>query len=59
MEDLFKIDEQGTDFKYWQSQPAWKRLAALEFLRRQYHGWTDEREPRFQRVYTIVKRPTF
>lgn len=53
---IVKIDQQGTDFKYWQSQPPWKRLAALEFLRKQYYGWTDETEPRLQRVFTIVKR---
>ncbi len=53
---IVKIDQQGTDFKYWQSQPVWKPLAALEMLRRQHYGWTDEREPRLQRVFTIVKR---
>lgn len=53
---IVKLDQQGTDFQYWQSQPPWKRLAALEMLRRQYHGWTDETEPRLQRVYTIIKR---
>ncbi len=50
------LKDQPTDFTYWQSQPYEARLAALEEIRREYHGWNDEAEPRLQRVYTIVKR---
>jgi hypothetical protein len=35
---IVKLDQQGTDFQYWQSQPAWKRLAALEHIRGAHHG---------------------
>lgn len=52
-----KLSEQGNDFAYWQTQPYEARLAALEEIRREYYGWTDETEPRLQRVYRIVKRP--
>ncbi len=53
-----KVDlrKQPTDFAYWQSQPPAARLAALEEIRRAYHGWSDDTQPRLQRVCTIVKR---
>ncbi len=50
------IDEQPSDFEYWQSQSYEARLAALEEIRLEYHGWTYETQPRLQRVFTIVKR---
>jgi len=51
-----KLGEQQSDFAYWQSQPYAARLAALEQIRQEYHRWKYGTEPRFQRVYTIVKR---
>ena len=51
-----RIDEQPSDFAYWQTQPYAARLAALEDIRRAYIAWKYDTEPRFQRVYTIVKR---
>lgn len=53
----FKLTEQPSDFAYWQTQSYEARLAALEEIRREYYGYTDETEPRLQRVYCIVKRP--
>jgi hypothetical protein len=50
------MSHQPTDFAFWQSQPYAARLQALEDIRREYHGWSDESQPRLQRVYTIVKR---
>ena len=50
------VQEQKSDFEYWQSQPYAERLAALEALRREYHQWRYHAEPRLQRVYRIVKR---
>jgi hypothetical protein len=52
-----KIEDQGSDFEYWQSQPYQVRLAALEEIRQEYHQWKYGTEPRLQRVYSIVKRP--
>ncbi len=52
----FNVKDQPTDFAYWQTQSYHARLAALEEIRREYHGWQDETWPRLQRVYTIVKR---
>ncbi|MBT7069395.1 MAG: hypothetical protein HN975_00725 [Anaerolineae bacterium] len=51
-----KLKEQKSDFEYWQSQPPAKRLAALEEIRMQYHGWTYETYPRLKRVLSIIKR---
>lgn len=51
-----KLDEQTSDFAYWQTQSYEKRLATLEQIRREYHAWKYGSEPRFQRVYTIIKR---
>ena len=50
------LREQPTDFAYWQSQPPVARLEALEAIRCEYHGWTDETYPRLERVYTIIRR---
>lgn len=50
------LQEQKSDFQYWQSQSYKARLAALEQIRREYHQWKYDTEPRFQRVYTILKQ---
>ena len=51
-----KIDEQKSDFAYWQTQSYQARLVALEQTRSEYHRWKYDAEPRLQRVYKIVKR---
>ncbi|MCT7972902.1 toxin secretion, membrane fusion protein [Laspinema olomoucense] len=48
--------QQTSDFQYWQNQPPLKRLEALEQIRREYHQYKYNAEPRLQRVYTIIKR---
>lgn len=50
------LHEQKSDFVYWQNQPYQMRLATVEQIRQEYHRWKYGTEPRFQRVYTIVKR---
>ncbi len=50
------LAEQPKDLAYWQTQPYERRLAALEEIRRDYHRWKYDAEPRLQRVYTIVER---
>jgi hypothetical protein len=37
----------------WRSRPVEERLAAVEFLRKQFHG----SGPRLQRVYRLVECP--
>ena len=51
-----KLEEQGSDFVYWQKQPVEKRLATLEQIRSEYHSWKYDTQPRFQRVLSIIKR---
>jgi hypothetical protein len=51
-----KRQEQGTDFKYWQSRTPEERLATLELIRREYNQWKYGSEPRFQKVLLIIKR---
>ncbi len=41
------------DLIYWLSRPFEDRIAAVEYLRRQYHGDTA----RLQRVVRIIQRP--
>ncbi len=42
------------DLKYWLSKSSEERVAAVEFLRRQYRGSTE----RLQRVARIIQRPS-
>jgi hypothetical protein len=50
------LDEQKSDFAYWQTKSYAERLAALEEIRREYNSWKyTDAEQRFQRVYRIVK----
>lgn len=43
------------DADWWRSQPFAARLAALEEIRQEFHRWKYGTEPRFQRVYRIIK----
>ena len=49
------LKQQTSDFKYWQQQTPQKRLEALEQIRQEYHQYKYNAQPRFQRVYTIIK----
>lgn len=51
-----KLQEEKSDFEYWQTQPAEKRLATLEQIRFEYHAWNYDSQPRLQRVLSITKR---
>ena len=52
----FKLQEQKTDFAYWQTQTPAKRLETLEQIRSEFHAWKYDSQPRFQRVLSITKR---
>ena len=54
--NIYRTDEQPSDFGYWQSQPYAARVEALEQIRREYHLWKYDAEPRLQRVYSIAQR---
>lgn len=51
-----RLGEQEPDSVFWRTQSYEARLAALEQIRQEYHSWRYGAEPRFQRVYQIVKR---
>ena len=46
----------NTDAVYWRRQPPVERLKALEEIRREYHTWRYDSEPRLQRVYRVIKQ---
>ncbi len=52
----YKLEEQPSDFAFWQTRPCQERIAALEEIRRDYHAWKYHVEPGFHRVYRIVKQ---
>jgi hypothetical protein len=51
------ISEQPKDSVYWQTRSYEERLSALEEIRREYHRWKYNAEPRLQRVYSVVNQP--
>ncbi|MEQ8469260.1 hypothetical protein [Coleofasciculus sp. E1-EBD-02] len=55
---ITKVDMRSpkSDALFWHTQPYTARLAALESIRQEFVGWKYGAKPRFQRVYTIVKR---
>ena len=51
------IYENKNDFNFWQTQPFEYRLETLENIREEYNRWKYGSQQRFQRVYSIIKRP--
>jgi hypothetical protein len=49
------MHKRQSDFAYWQTQPSATRRAVLEHIRQEYQRWEYDVQPRFQRVYRIVK----
>ena len=41
---------------YWVARPVTERLAMVEELRAEHHGWTIESEPRLLRVCRVIRR---
>lgn len=50
------LQEQPSDFAFWQTRSPQERLAALEHIRQEYHHGRYDAEPRLQRFYQIIKR---
>jgi len=48
-------EPKGDAVWWWRTQPYPARLAALEGIRQEVHRWKYGAEPRFQRVYRMVK----
>lgn len=51
-----RLGESRSDAAYWLSRPPAERLAAVEELRREYHRWRHDAEPRLQRVSLVARR---
>ena len=52
----YRIGEEPPDVQFWRTQTPVARVAAVEEIRREHHGWKHGAEPRLQRVFSIVKR---
>lgn len=52
---IVSIQENKSDFEYWQTQPYEIRLTVLEQIRTEYNTWKYGTEQGFQRVYTITQ----
>ena len=51
-----RLGEEESDALYWRSQSYQARIQALEEIRQEYHSWKYNDVPRFQRIYSIIKR---
>jgi hypothetical protein len=49
-------DEDNHDRAYWMSVSAADRVAMVQELRADYHGWDDATGPRMERVVNVVRR---
>ncbi len=52
---IVRTDEARSDVGYWKTQSHAQRLATLEAIRQEYIAWKYGHQPRFQRVYRIIK----
>jgi hypothetical protein len=50
------MEDNSSNLDYWQQQTPLQRLATLEQIRREYHQWQSNAEPRLQRVDSITQR---
>ena len=44
------------DVLFWRSQLPEYRIAAVEFIRQEYHGYTNDTAPRMQKVISKIKK---
>lgn len=51
-----RLDEPDDSLGYWRSRPVVERLAQVQALRAEYHGWDDAAGPRLQRVHRVLHR---
>lgn len=52
----YKLGEEPKDLHRYLQLSDEDRIGIVEEIRREYHGWTHETEPRLQRVYRVLKR---
>jgi len=51
-----KLTNENSDHGYWINQSVESRLDALESIRDEYNNWKYNDQPRFQRVYRVIKQ---
>ena len=51
-----RLNDRDEAWRYWLTRPMAERVAMVEELRREYHGWSDGTEPRLQRVHRVLRR---
>lgn len=49
--NITKLGQETPNFEYWLTRSPERRISAIEFLRKQYHGT----ESRLQRIYQIIE----
>ena len=52
----YKMNEQPSDFAFWQTKSYEERIEALEQIRKEYNQWRYNAEQGFQRVYRVIKQ---
>lgn len=52
----FRLGEEPPDRADYLRLTGEERVAIVEQLRQEYHGWDYETEPRLQRVYRVLER---
>lgn len=52
---IVPLESRTTDLDEWREQSHQARLAAVEQIRMEFHGWKPDARPRLQRIYRIVK----
>ena len=50
--ELENSSQQSSDLQYWLSRPVKERIAAVDFLRKQYNGNTK----RLQRIARVIEQ---
>jgi hypothetical protein len=53
---IIRFQDPHKDIDFWLTRPYQERLDALEEIRHEYNLWRFGAEPRFQRVFKIIKR---
>lgn len=48
------IDEVQSDFAFWKTQPYQRRIATVEDIRREYHGWAPGAHPDFRAFVRLL-----
>lgn len=51
-----RLTDADDSLDYWLSVEPAERLAMVQELRAEYHGWDDAAGPRLQRVHRVLRR---